>query len=481
MLDSLKEERIKKLRHLQALGLDTYPATVKRSAPISEILQKFTVWNRTGKAVFAAGRIKSIRDQGGIIFTTLADGSGEIQVVLQKTALKDFDLWKGALDIGDFVEVGGKLFKTKRGESSVQVRNLRLLVKALRPIPSEFYGLHDVETRLRKRYLDLLTHPELRDLFRKKNIFWKTIREFLIGESFLEVDTPTLEATPGGADAEPFITHHNALDTDFYLRISLELPLKRLLVGGYDKVFEIGRVFRNEGIDAEHLQDYTAMEVYWAYADREDMMKLVERMYKQLVKKVCGGYTTVYNSRKINWGRKWPRVDYYTAFKEKTGLDLGSATREELFRKAAEEDLQPDRHLGRGRLIDLIFKKMIRPGLMQPCFLVGHPIDISPLAKADPENPGKVLRFQVMAVGSELGNGWAELNDPEEQRRRFEEQMRLREAGDKEAQRLDEDFLEAMEYGMPPAAGFGLSERVFSVLVDKPIRETIIFPPMRRK
>ncbi|MCL5224146.1 MAG: lysine--tRNA ligase, partial [Patescibacteria group bacterium] len=264
------------------------------------------------------------------------------------------------------------------------------------------------------------------------------------------------------------------------LRISLEIALKKLIVGGYEKIFEIGRVFRNEGIDAEHLQDYTASEFYWAYADREDMMKLVESLYKTAIRAVNGGMVTTYNGEKINWGKKWPRVDYYNIFKEKTGLDLGRASLEELRHKAEEMNLRPERSLGRGRLIDLIFKQ-IRPQFVQPCFLVGHPKDISPLAKADPKDSSRVLRFQVLAAGSEVGNGWAELNDPEDQRRRFEELKKLRAAGDKEAQRLDEDFLEAMEYGMPPTAGFGVSERLFAILVDKPIRETIFFPPMRRK
>jgi lysyl-tRNA synthetase class 2 len=481
MLDALRGERIRKLRHVQALGFDAYPATVKRTAPLSTIVANFSSWSRAGKKIYAAARIKSMRDQGGIVFLTLADESGEIQAVLQKINLKDFDIWKETLDVGDFVEVSGKLFKTKRGEKSIEARTLRLLVKALRPIPSEFYGLHDTETRLRKRYLDLLTHPELRDLFRKKNVFWKTIREFLTGEGFLEVETPVLEATPGGADAEPFITHHNALDTDFYLRISLEISLKKLLVGGFERVFEIGRIFRNEGIDAEHLQDYTQVEFYWAYADYEDLMKLVERMYKQIVKAVNGSMLSSFRGKKINWGRKWPKIDYYEIFEEKTGIGLRSATRDQLFKKAVELDLYPQRGLGRGRLIDLIYKKTVRPELIQPAFLVNPPIDIEPLAKRLAEDPSRVARFQVVACASELGKGFSEANDPLDERERFIEQMRLREKGDKEAQRLDEDFLEALEYGMPPAAGFGLSERFFSVLVNKPMRETIFFPPMRAR
>ncbi len=480
MLDSLREERVRKLKHLEALGLDAYPAKVRRTAPIAEVIRSFISWSKAKKKIYVSARIKSLRDQGGIMFLTLTDESGEIQAVLHKS-LKDFDLWKNSLDIGDFIEVGGDLFKTKRGEKSIEAKTLRLIVKTIRPIPSEFYGLQDTEVRLRKRYLDLLTHPELRELFRKKALFWKTVRDLLTKEGFLEVDTPVLEATPGGADAEPFITHHNALDTDFYLRISLEISLKKLLVAGYDKVFEIGRVFRNEGIDAEHLQDYTALEFYWAYADYEDLMKFVERMYKVIVKAVTGGSTTVFEGKKINWSKKWPKVDYFTIFKQKTGLNLDTVTRDELFKKALELDLRPERSLGRGRLIDLIYKKTVRPTLVQPCFLINHPIDISPLAKGFHDDPKKVQRLQVLACGSELGNGWSELNDPVDQRGRFEEQMKLREAGDKEAQRLDEDFLEAMEYGMPPTAGFGLSERVFSFLVGKPIRETVFFPPMRRK
>ncbi|MCL5224410.1 MAG: OB-fold nucleic acid binding domain-containing protein, partial [Patescibacteria group bacterium] len=258
MLDSIREERLRKLKHLQALKLDIYPAKVQRTASLSEAVKKFAPWSKSKKRIYLVGRVKSVRDQGRILFMTIADQDGEIQVVAQQSTLKDFELWKHSVDMGDFVEVAGTLFKTERGQISISARGLRIVSKALLPIPTEFYSLHDVETRLRKRYLDLLTHPETRDLFRKKNIFWKTIRDYLAKEGFMEVETPVLEATPGGADAEPFVTHHSALDTDFYLRISLEIALKKLIVGGYEKIFEIGRVFRNEGIDAEHLQDYTA-------------------------------------------------------------------------------------------------------------------------------------------------------------------------------------------------------------------------------
>jgi lysyl-tRNA synthetase class 2 len=261
----------------------------------------------------------------------------------------------------------------------------------------------------------------------------------------------------------------------------LEIALKKLLVGGYEKVFEIGRIFRNEGVSAEHLQDYTELEFYLAYADYEELMKLVERMYKAVVKAVTGGVTTVFEGKKINWGRKWPKIDYYTIFKERTGLNLGKASREELFERARREDLKPEGSLGRGRLIDLLFKKFVRPTLIQPSFLVDPPADIEPLAKRLTKDPERVARFQVMACGSELGKGFSEANDPVDERERFLEQMKLREHGDKEAQRLSEDFLEALEYGMPPAAGFGLSERLFAVFMDKPVRETVFFPPMRAR
>jgi lysyl-tRNA synthetase class 2 len=286
---------------------------------------------------------------------------------------------------------------------------------------------------------------------------------------------------PGGADAEPFKTHLNALSTDFYLRISLELPLKKMLVAGFEKVFEIGRIFRNEGIDKEHLQDYTQLEFYWAYRDYNDLMEFVEKMYKAVVKNVCGGLTTTYNGEKIDWGKKWPKVEYVEEFKKKNKINPLDASREELFAKAKSLGLEPERNLGKGRLIDLIFKKTVRPTLIQPCFLINPPIEIVPLTKRSERDPRIGERMQPVACGTELGNGFSELNDPLDQRKRFEEQMRLREEGDKEAQRLDEDYLEAMEYGMPPAAGFGVSERFFAVLMDKPVRETVIFPLMRPK
>ncbi len=482
MLEDIVQERRKKLDAIKAAGIDPYPARVKRSFEVAHALKDFEALVASGGEVSLTGRLRSLRDQGRIIFADIEDESGKIQAVLKDDALSDLAFWRSVLDMGDFISVTGPLFITKRGEKSLEAHELQMASKSLLPLPDKWEGLENEDIRFRKRYLDLIAGENLRELFRKKTVFWETFRNALKREGFLEVETPVLENLPGGAEAEPFRTHHNALDADFYLRISLELPLKRLLVGGYDKVFEIGRVFRNEGIDREHLQDYTALEFYWAYSDYGDVMKLVERTYKEVIEKTVGGLVTEFGGKKIDWSGEWPAVDYVEAFKKANGgLDPITADRAELLKKAKELKLEPEKGAGKGRLIDLIFKKTVRPALIQPCFLTNPPVEIEPLAKRHPENPAVVERFQVVACGTELGKGFSELNDPDDQRARFEEQMKLREAGDAEAQRLDEDFLEALQYGMPPAGGFGVSERLFAVLMDKPIRETVFFPLMRPK
>jgi lysyl-tRNA synthetase class 2 len=482
MLEEIISERLKKRSLLEGAGTDPYPAKTKRTSPISAILAKWESFVQK-PSVTVAGRVYAVRGQGALMFMDVKDELAGIQVVFRQDNAVDaenFALTRDALDIGDFVEASGPLTVTKRGEKSVDAKTVRIITKSLRPIPSQHFGIEDAETKLRKRYLDLLIDPELRATFRKKTMFWATWRKELVKAGFLEVETPVLEMTPGGADAEPFKTHHNALDLDMTLRISLELPLKRLMVGGFDKVFEIGRIFRNEGIDAEHLQDYTQLEFYWGYADYNDLMKFIEKTYKKVIEATTGSLTTTRNGNAINWGGKWPKVDYFTIFKEKTGLDLNKVTEDDLKKYAATHDVDVTQHAGRGRLIDAIFKT-IRKGLIQPCFLVNPPVDVEPLAKRLKPGSNKVARFQVVAAGTELGKGFSELNDPVDQRARFEEQMKLREAGDNEAQQIDEDFIEALEYGMPPTAGFGLSERLFAVLLDKPLRETVFFPTLRPK
>jgi lysyl-tRNA synthetase class 2 len=480
MIEDIIEERKKKLAEYSKIA-SAYPARVIRDMTIAEAISKFDELIEQKKQISLVGRVSSLRDQGKILFCDIKDESGKIQAVLNEAEMKNFSLIQNTIDIGDFIEVSGMLFSTKRGEKSILPVSSRIVGKSIRPLSSEWYGLENIEIRLRKRYLDMLAHPEIRELFIKKDIFWTSIRTFLKKEGFREVETAVLEPIPGGAEAEPFVTHHNALDTDFYLRISLELPLKRLLVGGFEKVFEIGRIFRNEGIDREHLQDYTQMECYWAYADYTNMMDLTRKMYQKVVKNVTNGYVTTYQDVEIDWSGKWPMVDYYEVFKKETGLDLKVATVEDLKKKAEELKIRLEPNMGRGRLIDVVYKKAVRPLLLQPCFLINPPVDIEPLAKRSEKDLGRVERFQIMAGGTELGKGFSELNDPIDQRARFEEQTKLREAGDNEAQRIDNDFLEALEYGMPPAAGFGLSERFFSIIMNRPIRETVIFPLMRQE
>lgn len=481
MLHDLISERLKKLSRLKEAEIDPYPARVKRTVSIGEAKTNFRKLCQSKKKVSIAGRIIGFRDQGNLLFCDLKDESGDIQVVLKKDNLKNFSFLKNSLDRGDHISASGTLFKTKSGQESLEAKEAVIISKSIRPIPSEHFGLEEIETKLRKRYLDILLNKESKEIFRKKAIFWATFREELNKAGFLEVETPVFESIPGGADAEPFITHHNALNADFFLRISLELPLKKLLVAGYDKVFEIGRIFRNEGIDREHLQDYTQLEYYWAYADYNDSMKFVEKLYKTVIKKTTGALTTIYQGSKINWSKKWPKVDYVKAFEKANNINPVAASREELFQKAESLNLKPDKNLGKGRLIDLIYKKTVRPNLTQPCFLVDPPVEVVPLAKRSEKNPSIVERFQPVAGGTEIGTGYSELNDPLDQRKRFEDQMKLRAAGDKEAQMLDEEFLEALEYGMPPASGFGVSERLFAVLMNKPVRETVIFPLMRPK
>ncbi len=485
-LEDIIKTRKEKLERIRQAGVDPYPSTTERTHANKQALDDFD--SLMNKPITLVGRIRSFRDMGKLVFMHIEDGTAKIQILFKEDNLKNnndsnnYNFLLKNLDIGDFVQATGALFKTKPGEKTLEAKSYKLLAKSLLPLPSEHYGLQDEEIRLRKRYLDILLNPGAKQLFIKKNRFWTNIRSFLVSKGFLELEMPALEAVPGGAEAEPFITHHNALNRDFYLRISLELPLKKMLVGGFEKVFEIGRVFRNEGIDTEHLQDYTAMEFYWAYASFDDLLDFTQEMYQFVIKETFGTLELPYQQDQINWTGTWPKKDYFELFKKYTSIDLNKTDAQELQTFADKNKIKYVQPLSKGKLIDLIFKKKIRtlPEVsLQPCFLVNQPIEIEPLAKKDPKNPKVVQRMQILACGSELGKGFGELNDPVDQRARFEDQMKLREAGDKEAQMLDEDYLEAMEYGMPPSAGFGLSERLFAVLCDKSVRETVIFPSMK--
>jgi lysyl-tRNA synthetase class 2 len=480
-----REVRIQKLSSLRNKGVDPYPAQVSRTATIGETLQSFEAWSAEAKVITIAGRIRLLRRHGGLSFARVEDETGTIQLMLSKQELgvESYELLK-EVDVADFIAATGKLIVSKTGEKTLQAANWTMLSKALLPLPEKFHGLKNEEERYRRRYVDLIVNQDVKDFFRLRSRFIATMRDFLTREGFMEVETPVLEHIPGGAEAEPFVTHHNTLDIDLYLRISLELHLKRLIVGGYDKVFEIGKVFRNEGMSTQHLQEFTEMEFYWAYADNEKLMKLVQSLYQEMIQKTFGTLDIPYQDTVLHFGGEWPRVDYFELLREHAGIDLDVIKTADELRQAIIEKkipLKMDPKAGLGRLIDQLYKKTVRPKLIQPCFLVNHPVAVSPLAKRHATQPNKVERHQVLIVGAELGNGFSELNDPLDQRTRFEEQMSLREAGDKEAQMIDNDFLQALEHGMPPTAGFGVGiDRLLAVLTNKPsIRDTVFFPTMR--
>jgi len=478
------QERLKKLELLKSAGINPYPAKTERNFAVAEVLAQFFKLAKSAKECVIAGRLRSLREHGNLVFADLEDGSGRIQLAISKKNVGEepYKLFLKIIDIGDFIEAQGKAFLTHTGQQSLEVRSYKILTKTLRPLPAEHFGFKDEEERLRKRYLDILYNPELKEMIKKRAEFWSAIRDFLIKKGFLEVETPVLETTTGGADARPFATHHNALDIDVYLRISMgELWQKRLMVAGFEKTFEIGRQFRNEGMDAEHLQDYTQMEFYWAYADYEEGMKLVEEMYKSVAKKVFGILKFKIGKFNIDLGKKWERYDYVEVIKQYTKINVLQTNIQEVEYKLKELKIDYDKKgFNITRAIDNLWK-YARRQISGPGFLINVPAAISPLAKRDDRNQAITQRFQPIIAGSELGNGYSELNDPIDQRRRFEEQQKLRAAGDEEAQMADWEFVEALEYGMPPTCGFGMSERVFSFLMNKPARECQIFPLLRPK
>ncbi|MDP2789156.1 MAG: lysine--tRNA ligase [bacterium] len=495
-IDEIRDARIKKLELLRKEGINPYPGDSKRELSLKDAIAGFDSLEKEREVKWIAGRVMSIRGQGAIIFITLYDGTGEFQGLFKKDVMGDdkFDLWNATTDIGDFVEIQGSFFTTKRGEKTLEAKDWRMLAKSLRSLPEKWHGLQDEEIKLRKRYLDILTDPKVKQLFIDKNIFWSSMREFMVKKGFLELEMPVLEAVPGGAEAEPFVTHHKALDTDFYLRISLELPLKKMLVAGYEKVFEIGRIFRNEGISSTHLQDYTQMEFYSAYADFDMLMDFIQEMYQYVIEQTFKTLKITANNIECDWSGTWEKKNYVDLFREWTGIDLESATDGDLKKYLDKHKVAYEKFIGRGRLIDLIFKRERKIKAdeaeksgkekiekQKPFFLINQPVELEPLAKRVEGNPKFVQRMQIMAYYLELGKGFGELNDPLDQHDRFLAQMKLREAGDNEAQMLDTDYVEAMEYGMPPCVGFGVSERLFSVLVERPVRETVIFPPMKPK
>jgi len=498
-IDELRKIRIEKLKKLQAAGISAYPAKTKRTHSVAEALENFGKLSKAKKRIVLAGRIMAMRGHGGATFLDIYDGSSamsditpagvmsdinatKIQVLLKEDKLgeKGYQFFLDVFDIADFVEIKGTLFTTQRGEKTIEAEDYKMLAKALLPLPEKWHGLQDVEEKLRKRYLDIIFNPEVKEMIEKRTVFWASMREFLIKKGFLEVETPVLETIPGGADARPFITHHNALDMDVYLRISMgELWQKRLMVAGFEKTFEIGRLFRNEGMDSEHLQDYSDMEFYWAYADYEMGMEFVEEMYRYIAKKTFGTLKFKIRGFDVDLGKKWEKYDYTSTIAKHTGVNIEEASLAEIEKALIKLKIDYDKKgFNITRAIDNLWKHC-RKNISGPGFLINVPVVMEPLAKRMEKNPKLVQRFQVILAGSENGKGYSELNDPIDQAERFQEQQKLRDKGDEEAQRFDKDFVEALEHGMPPTCGFGVSERLFSFLMDKPTRECQIFPLMK--
>ncbi|MBU0497408.1 MAG: lysine--tRNA ligase [Candidatus Thermoplasmatota archaeon] len=485
MNENIDEYELRKKKRFNLIdnNVNPYLASSERTIKIRNFLSKFRVFLDAEAEQVIAGRIRLKRTHGKITFYQVEDGSGAVQVVLAREDMGDdgYKFTQDYLDVGDIIQIRGVPFVTKKGEQSLLGKEVKILTKALRPLPDKWHGLQDEEARYRLRYLDMLMNPELREMFRKKSVFWNSIRAFLVDEGFLEVETPVLEVTPGGADANAFTTHHNALDIDLYLRISMgELWQKRLMVAGYEKTFEIGRQFRNEGLSPEHLQDYTQMEFYWAYADYQDGMKLVERMYKHCIMQTFQTLQFQIIGMNVDFDKPWITIDYIETLNKQLKIDVSKVSEVELVDKCIELDIKVEEGSNKNRIIDTLWK-YCRKNINGPAFLVNHPVQVSPLAKRQPDNSELVQRFQVIIAGSELGNGYSELNDPIDQEGRFQEQAKLREQGDVEAQMHDQEFVEALEYGMPPTCGFGLSERLFSFLMDKPIKECVMFPLLRPK
>ncbi|OGF18560.1 lysine--tRNA ligase [Candidatus Falkowbacteria bacterium RIFCSPLOWO2_02_FULL_45_15] len=481
---SERQDRLHKLELLKQAGVNPYPAKARRDFTLADVKAGFDSLAAKNQELYVVGRVRSWREHGNISFAHIEDATGKLQLILGKNNLgaEAYKFFLKILDSGDFVQAKGKPLTTQAGEQSLQISELKLLTKTLRPMPAEHFGFKDEEERLRKRYLDILYNPEVKELISKKAKFWEAMRKFLSKNGFLEVETPVLENTTGGADARPFITHHHALDIDVYLRISAgELWQKRLMVAGLEKTFEIGRIFRNEGISAEHAQDYTQMEFYWAYANYEDGMKLVKKLYQYVAKETFGALRFKIGEWEVDLGGKWQKYDFVKTIKKYTGLDVLKASTEQIRQKLNELKIEYDESgFNLTRAVDNLWK-YCRKNIAGPGFLVNVPVIMEPLAKRDEKNPSIVQRFQVILAGSEMGKGYSELNDPLDQAERFAAQQKLREAGDEEAQMFDHEFVEALEYGMPPTCGFGVSERLFSFLADKSIRDCQIFPLLRPK
>lgn len=482
-LKELRDERLRKLEELRELGVDPYPSSAKRTHTIGDVTARFD--DLENQTVTVVGRIMATRKFGKLAFLVLRDMSGQMQLFLKSDTVEPLEATNSRLgmeqlnllDSGDFVEATGPLIRTKTGEISVDVRELRLLAKSLRGMPTEQEGFTNKEERLRRRYVDMNVNTDVRDRFVRRSKFWQATRYYLNQHGFVEVNTPVLEHTTGGADANPFVTHMDALDHDFYLRISHELPLKRLLGAGFEKVYDIGPRFRNENYSDEHLPEHVAMEWYWAYANWEDGMKFMEEMYRYVLQETFGTLKFNLQGFEIDLEKDWERWDYAEVIRDRYGINVFDTTIEEVSAKLKENGLEVEKTDSIPRGIDKLWKN-IRKDVAGPVWLINTPKFISPLSKSNPDG-NTVQRFQPIMLGSELGNGFSELNDALDQYQRFIEQQRMRDAGDDEAMMLDIDFIEMLEYGMPPACGWGYSERVFWLFEGVTAREGVPFPQLR--
>lgn len=485
-LEELHEERLKKLTILEEVGMNPYPVATRRDVSLADAVSEYTKLSKRKKPLYMVGRVKALRGQGAIMFLDLDDGTGTLQGLVKKDEIKESarTLFADTVDIGDIIEVKGSLFTTKREEKTILVIDWKMLAKSLRPLPDKWHGLQDVEERFRRRYLDTLMSPEVKERFILRSKIITALRSMLNKEGFLEVETPILQPLAGGAIAEPFETHHNALDIDLYLRIAPELYLKKLLVGGFPKVYEIGRNFRNEGIDVTHNPEFTMLEFYESFSDAEKQRKFIESTIKQLAKDVLGKSSCSCNGETISFTKKFTVVSFLDLLKRYALIaNSETATRDELKLKATQLGVSVANTDGMEKIMDNIYKKVCRPKLIQPTFIVDYPVASSPFAKKKEDNPALIDRFQLVIGGLEMVNAFSELNDPRDQRERYIEQDKKKKGGDAEVSPSDEDYLEAMEHGMPPAGGVGIGiDRVAMLFTDtQNIREVILFPTLRPK
>jgi lysyl-tRNA synthetase class 2 len=482
-IEELRAARLKKLENLKKAGVWAYPMETKRTHAICEAFSGWDDFAEQEKEIVLAGRIRSMRGHGGMTFIDVEDGTGKMQALLKKDGLgeKSYSFFCDNFDIGDFIEVRGILFVTKRGEKTIDVAGYKMLAKSLLPLPEKWHGLQDVEERYRKRYLDLIFNEDVRKKFIIRTQIIKTIREFLDARGFMEVETPILQTIYGGATAKPFKTYFNAYDMEVFLRIAPELFLKKLLVGGFEKVYEFARNFRNEGADKQHNPDFTMLEFYWAYADYKQLMKLTEELITYVLQKVLGTTKIIYQGVELDFAAPWPRLEYADLLKKYAKVDYWELNRDGLAAKAKELGVEFEKTAGKPEIADEIYKKYCRPNIIQPVFLIHYPKECKPLAKQLKQDGPVSANFQLVANGFELLNAFSEQNDPIEQAARLQEQEVLFKQGFEEAQRTDTDFIEALEHGMPPAAGLGMGiDRLAALLTDSnALREIILFPIMK--